>query len=82
MVTRYRYARMTPEDMSDDLNTLKLSAGQFSRISGARHERVQKWLDGKEDIPPHIPVLLALMKLPGGMEKALETVEFYIEDDQ
>jgi DNA-binding transcriptional regulator YiaG len=82
-VPRYKYNRMTPQDMSADLDTLNLTAGQFSRISGARHERVQKWLSGEEDIPPHVPVLLALLELPGAMIKAQTVVDFYIrEDDQ
>lgn len=82
MVTRYKYNRMTSEDMSEDLNTLHLTAGQFARISGARHERVLKWLEGKEDIPPHVPVLLALLELPGAMIKAQEVVDFYIQEEE
>lgn len=81
VVTRYKYNRMTPQDMSADLNGLGLSAGQFSRLSGARHERVLKWLDGKEEIPPHVPVLLALLELPGAMIKAQTVVDFYIREE-
>lgn len=80
MVTRYKYARMTGKDMSEDLNILGITAGQFSRISGARYENVLLWLDDAKDIPPHIPVLLALLKLPDGLTTAFDVVNFYIEE--
>ncbi|MDZ7823090.1 MAG: hypothetical protein U5K75_02970 [Ahrensia sp.] len=75
MVTRYKYHRMTAASFSDALDSLGLSAGQFSRLCGARHERVIKWLDGLEDIPPHIPVMLALLKLPGATALAKKTAD-------
>jgi hypothetical protein len=81
VVTRYKYNRMTPKDFSGDLNSLGLSAGQFSRLSGARYERVLKWLDGQEDIPPHVPVMLALLELPGAMAQAQRAVNFYIREE-
>lgn len=79
MPPRYQYLRMEPVDLSDDLNKIGITAGQFSRISGARYERVKKWIDGKEDIPPFVPVLCALLKLPGALAAAKATVDFYIE---
>ncbi|MGE3307752.1 MAG: hypothetical protein AB7I52_17485 [Rhizobiaceae bacterium] len=81
MTKRYQYARMTPADFGADLNALKLTANDFARISGARYERVEKWLRGQEDIPPHVPVLTALLGLPGGIAKALQVVQFYVEKE-
>lgn len=81
MTKRCDYARMTPADFSADLKALSLTANDFARISGARFERVEKWLRGQEDIPPHVPVLTALLGLPGGIAKALEVVKFYVEGE-
>lgn len=79
MSPRARYARMTPEDLSADLKRLGITANDFARISGAQYERVVKWLEGREDAPPWVPVVTALLALPGGLEKARETAAFYLE---
>jgi hypothetical protein len=77
---------MTPSDLSDDLKELDISLAEFCTITGHRYERVLKWLKEKdgEDIPPHIPVLMALLKLPGALAVAREQAAFYIakEDAQ
>lgn len=84
---RYRYIKMTPEEISDALQQTGLSVGQFSRLIGARYNgpndsTVQKWLDGKQDAPTYLPALFALLSLPGGLETAREAAERYIEQDE
>ncbi len=78
---RIEYTRMTPSDLSDDLKELGITLAEFCTITGHRYDRVLKWLkegDGGEDIPPHIPVLMALLKLPGAIDVAREQAAFYI----
>lgn len=75
---RIEYTRMTPSDFSDDLKELDLKLVDFCMITGHRYERVLKWLKGDEDIPPHLPVLMALLKLPGAIDVAREQAAFYI----
>lgn len=82
---RYVYRRMPPDEISTALDTLGLSVGQFSRLIGARYNgpddsTVQKWLDGKQEAPAYLPVMLALLALPGAVERAKGTIELYIEE--
>lgn len=81
MPPRYRYRRMSAGDLSRALNNLDLSLNDFSRIAGCAYKRAQQWVEGAEDIPPHVPVLLALMTLPGGKKRAAETALSYIITD-
>ena len=61
---RYTFARMTPGDLSRDLHQIGISAGQFARLGVAGDKRIKEWLEGKEDIPPWVPVR-ALPSVPG-----------------
>lgn len=84
---RYRYIKMTPEEISEALQQTGLSVGQFSRLIGARYNgpsdsTVQKWLDGKQDAPTYLPALFALLAMPGGLETAREAAERYIEEER
>jgi hypothetical protein len=83
---RYRYIKMTPAEISAELDRTGLTVGQFSRIIGARYNgpqdsTVQKWLDGRQDAPTYLPALFALLVLPGGVERAREAAERYIEEE-
>lgn len=83
MTKRYRYRRMTGEAFGEALNDLDMTLNDFSRISGSSYKRARKWIDVQEDIPPHVPVLIALMALPGGKERALQTaLSYVITEDQ
>lgn len=83
---RYRYIKMTPEEISVALDRTGLSVGQFSRLIGARYNSpddstVRQWLDGERDAPTYLPALFALLALPGGVETAREAAERYIKED-
>ena len=55
MSRRYRYEpRMTARELSKAMNALGLTARKLARISGARADRVEKWLRGEEDIPVYV----------------------------
>lgn len=65
--------RMSAIDLSEALLYLELSPGAFAAIRGQPQNRVMKWLDGEEAIPHDVRVMVALMKLPGGVELASRT---------
>lgn len=77
-----RYNRLTAKELSAALDDLKLTAGQFARLSGSQRKRVLQWLEGIEEIPHNVTVLLSLLKLPGSMKVALDiTDEMIIEEE-
>lgn len=78
----YRYHRMSPAELSAGLNALSLTRRRFSRICGARTDKIQGWLAGELDIPPHIPVLVALLHLPHALDTAKAVVDRYIMDEE
>lgn len=82
MTQRYQYRRMTAEEFGAALNDLDMSLNDFVRIAGCAYRRARLWVEGKEDIPPYVPVLLSLMTLPGGRERALETALSFVIADQ
>ena len=66
MSRRYVYDRIDHLELSRRLDRLGISARELARASGANEDRVLKWLDGREDIPPHIDLLTTLwMRVPG-----------------
>lgn len=78
MPPRYRYRRMSAEDFGTALNELDMTLNDFCRVAGCSYKRAEKWVKGLEDIPPHAPVILALMALPGGKERALQVALSYV----
>lgn len=83
---RYKYRKMSPEEVSAALDATGLTVGQFSRIIGARYagpdsSTVQRWLKGTQDPPTYLPALFALLMMPGGVERARVAAERYIEED-
>lgn len=83
---RYHYRRMSPAEISAELNRLGLTIGQLSRLWGFRYNgpddsTVQKWLDGRQDPPAYLPALFALLSMPGAIETARAAIEDYIEED-
>jgi hypothetical protein len=72
---------MEPADLSEDLERIGLTADGFAKLTGTKRERVLVWLKGKDDVPPWVPVLTALLALPGALEKAQEVAAFYLEEE-
>jgi len=72
---------MTGSELSGALHTLGLSAGQLARLGIANDVRIRKWLRGEEEIPAWLPVLLELLKLPGGTARALAVAESHLMDE-
>jgi DNA-binding transcriptional regulator YiaG len=70
MARRYVYERMTAAQLSQALDELGLTMRQFARLYGSAEKRIQQWLDGADDIPHTVAVVLGLLTLPGAMELA------------
>jgi hypothetical protein len=55
-----RFRRLTPDQLSEAMDCLKLSANELARLGGHQRRRVLQWLEGQEEVPHHIAVLLAM----------------------
>lgn len=62
MAKRYGFKPINGREMSSMLNACDLSMMQFCRTTGSDERRVQRWLDGQEDIPMWVGSLLIAMK--------------------
>lgn len=82
MSRRYRYHRMTGQQLSDALNQLGLSKFQFVRASGFSYQKVERWLADKEDIPHTATVIVTLLTLPGAVEKARVLADAMVLPDE
>lgn len=80
-MSRYRYERITGKMLSDALNGLGITAGQFARLTGADHRRVQRWMDDEQDIPHHVALICALLAIPSAMEKGRKFADLMIKED-
>lgn len=70
MSKRYVYRRISGADLSTELNRLGLTKRGFAKLYGVRDDRIQQWIDGREDIPHSVAVMLKLLALPGGLAAA------------
>jgi hypothetical protein len=64
---RIHFRRITPAQLQKAFDDIGLTILRFAWLSGAREDRVRKWLTGHEDIPPYVPVLLAVLTVPGAL---------------
>lgn len=68
---RYVYSRINSIELSARLNRIGITAGQLARASGADLRRAQRWLEGSEDIPPHIDLITRTWEqVPGALAEA------------
>ena len=72
MSRRYVYDRIDHRELSRRLNELGITARELARACGANEDRVMKWLEGREDIPPHIDLLTRLWGLVPGVSGEIE----------
>ncbi|WP_048710422.1 hypothetical protein [Microvirga massiliensis] len=81
MARRYQYERITARQLSSAFNSLGIeSVDQFCRLSGVGERTVRRWLEGAEDIPHYVVVLVTLLDMPGAMQKACAVTEARIQD--
>lgn len=55
------YSRLSPADLAVKLGQLDITVTLFAEIAGVPQHRVMKWLDGEQDVPHSVRVLLELM---------------------
>ena len=78
----YRFHRMTGAEFSAALNRLRLSVGEFRRLTGASPKKVEQWLAGSEDIPPWVPPFLAMGAIPEALQAARDEAERRLLGDE
>jgi hypothetical protein len=71
----YRFERMTGAEFSAALNYCKLTVNEFRRLTGASPKKATEWLAGSEDIPPWVPVFLAMGAYPEALQAARDEAE-------
>ena len=67
---RGRYTRLGGADFAVALHDLNITPGSFAKMYGTNPGRVQKWIDGEEEIPHPVRILLATFTLPGALPLA------------
>jgi len=66
-----KYKPLEPNQISQGLSEVGISAAHFADLTGSNPRRVERWCTGEEAGPPHwVPVMLALLLLPGALEAA------------
>ena len=55
------YKRLTPAELAVKLDKLDITITFFAEIAGVPQHRVMKWLDGEQDVPHSVHVMLELM---------------------
>lgn len=64
------YERMTPAEFAVALDAADITPTYFAEIYGVPQHRVMKWLDGEQDIPHSVRVLVELLKVPMNFDMA------------
>lgn len=67
---KHGYARLGGADLAVALRDLGLTPSEFAILFGTNLDRVIQWIDGEEDVPHPVRVLLALFALPGAIALA------------
>lgn len=63
---------MHPNDFAADLANLEITLAEFAALYGVKPERVVGWINRERDVPHAARVMLALLALPGALERARE----------
>jgi hypothetical protein len=58
---RFEYQRMTGDEFRRSMDAISLSVNTFSRIFGFNPKRIHSWLEGNDNIPPWVPVVMAIL---------------------
>jgi hypothetical protein len=71
----WTFQRITPEQFRKALLDLNIKVVDFAFITGSNPVTVQRWMAGTQDVPPWVPVMLALMGQEGCMPLARAVAE-------
>lgn len=72
---KHETVRLGGAELAFTLRSADISPTQFARIFGTKQARVLDWIDGVEDIPHAVRILLALLHLPGAKKIAMDLSE-------
>ena len=73
---------MGADDFNAALRNLDMPSDAFARITGSNPKSVARWRKGQQDIPPWVPVLLAvLLDDPGNVVVARRAAAAMIRRD-
>lgn len=74
--------RMSPEQFSKALHENRLSLREFCRITGTGFKTGERWLNREKDIPNWVPVVMALLTLPGAYEMAQAVAQHFNQENE
>lgn len=66
--------RLKPEQLHQALGELGLTPDMLATLLSTRPERVRTWIEGDEDIPVYLDVVMGLLSLPGGPAMARDVL--------
>ena len=69
--------RMMPEQFSKALDDLVLTMREFNRLTGTNTKTTERWLSDEKDIPPWVPVFLAMLTIPGALQMARTVAQHF-----
>jgi len=61
---KHGYVKMTGAELSVAMKELEISPSQLAAHLGTNQQRVMAWMDGEQDIPHTVHLIIELMKLP------------------
>lgn len=69
---KHGYVRMTGAELSVAMKEIDVSPSQLAAHLGTRQERVIGWMDGGQDIPHTVHLLITLLQVPGTLQMVQE----------
>lgn len=62
---KHGYRKMAPAEFAVALAELEISPSNFAAFYGTNQRRVLDWIDGAQDIPHVVDLLMAVLAVPG-----------------
>jgi hypothetical protein len=60
MSRRFEYVRLTGPEFARALDQIGMVPNAFARIFGFEPKRIHNWIDGEDNIPYWVPIVLAI----------------------
>jgi DNA-binding transcriptional regulator YiaG len=76
---RPQRAKLTAAEFRDALKEIGLSENEFANLLGKQASRVVGWAEGEDNVPHDIGLILALLELPGGVERMRAYVSLMLD---
>lgn len=76
---RPQRGKLTRHEFCDALAEIGLSVNEFADLIGKDRSRVMGWRKGEDGVPHDIGLILALLELPGGVERMRAYVALMLE---